>query len=322
MESPPPSLEIVPAATLAMARRGLACILDGPESARRPQDSAAMARWRNFENWCGLHSISLTRQMAALEGSRMVSSCLWTQSPGRTALLYTTNIGRHPTARLATQGCIAAACRRAGEDGMVIAQTILDADNQASAEAFRAAAFFDLADLYYMERSAPFFVPRNEAPAGVSLWPYRPELDHVFAATIHETYRDTLDCPRMAGLRSMTDVMAGHKAVGVFEPSLWSLVRRGEDWIGALLLSQHSDPASLELVYLGLVPAARGMGIGGFLMRHVLRVLSERHIGQSILAVDKANAPAVALYKKARYRITGERHVLILPLHPEGSRQR
>ncbi len=319
MESPPPSLEIIPAATLALARRGIACILDGPESADRPADSAAKARWRNFENWCGLHGISLTRQMAALEGGRMVSACLWTQSPGRTALLYTTNIGRHPTARLATQACIAAVCRRAGEDGMVIAQTILDADNKASAEAFRAAAFFDLADLFYMERSAPFFSPRNDAPPGVSLWPYRPELDHVFASTIHETYRETLDCPRMAGLRSMTDVMAGHKAVGMFDPSLWSLVRRGEDWIGALLLSPHTDPPALELVYLGLVPAARRSGIGGFLMRHVLQVLSERRIGQSILAVDKANAPAVALYKKARYRITGERHVLILPLQSQGS---
>lgn len=320
MESPP--LEIICASTLALARRGLACILDGPESALRPEDSAAAARRRNFENWCSLHDISLTRQMVALEDGRMVSACLWTESPGRTALLYTTNIGRHPTARLATQACISAAARRAGENGMVIAQTILDADNQASAEAFRAAAFFDLADLFYMERSAPFFSPRNDVPPGLSLWPYRPELDHVFASTIHETYRETLDCPRMSGLRSMTDVMAGHKAVGEFDPSLWSLVRRGEDWIGVLLLSPHTDPATLELVYLGLVPAARGIGIGGFLMRHVLRVLSERRIGQSILAVDKANAPAVALYKKVRYRITGERHVLILPLHPPGSGHR
>ena len=80
------------------------------------------------------------------------------------------------------------------------------------------------------------------------------------------------------------------------------------------LLSLHADPESLELIYLGLVPQARGAGIGGFLMRHVIKMMNERHVHQSILAVDKANAPAVALYKKARYRITGERHVMIHPL--------
>ncbi len=314
MDSQSPTLEIQPADTLSLARRGIACILDGPEIPGRPEDGTAKARRENFENWCERHGIILTRHFVALVNGQMMAACLWTQSPGRTALLYATNVSRHPQAMNSTQACISAVLRRARDDGMALAQTILDADNRGSTEAFRAAGFFDLADLYYMERSAPFFSMRYGLPTGISLWPYRPELEHVFAATIFETYKNTLDCPRMAGLRSMTDVMAGHKAVGTFDPSLWSLVRRDEDWVGVLLLSIHADPESLELIYLGLVPQARGAGIGGFLMRHVLKMMNERHVHQSILAVDKTNTPAVALYKKARYRITGERHVMIHPL--------
>ncbi len=312
------TLEINRPDTLATARRGLACILDGPESAGRPEDAAAHSRRQNFENWFSLHGAGFMRQVVAMDGSRMISACLWTQSPGRTALFYSTNISRYPDAREAARGCIAQAAAHARTEGMVLAQTILDADNQGSAAVFREAGFRDLADLYYMDRNAPLFLPRPAPPEGISLWPYRPELEHVFATTIFATYRDTRDCPKLAGLRSMTDVMAGHKAVGEFAPALWSLVRRGEDWVGVVLLAAHVNPASLEVVYLGLIPEARGCGIGGFLMRHVLQTLVQRRLPQCILAVDQANVAALKLYKKARFRITGERSVLILPLNSPG----
>ena len=49
---------------------------------------------------------------------------------------------------------------------------------------------------------------------------YQPENHALFAAAIQESYRDTLDCPALSGLRDIEDVIAGHQSVGTFDPAL------------------------------------------------------------------------------------------------------
>ena len=53
---------------------------------------------------------------------------------------------------------------------------------------------------------------------------WSPDTLEAIAALIEATYRDSLDCPALAGLRHIEDVMAGHKAAGLFSPHRWLLL--------------------------------------------------------------------------------------------------
>ncbi len=75
-------------------------------------------------------------------------------------------------------------------------------------------------------------------------------------------------CAFVQGLRSIDDVLAGYKAVGVYDPSRWFLVCAidqnppGRRDLGCLLLTEHSAEKNWELIYFGVVPEARGSGLG------------------------------------------------------------
>jgi ribosomal protein S18 acetylase RimI-like enzyme len=124
---------------------------------------------------------------------------------------------------------------------------------------------------------------------------YGPETHAHFAATIAATYAQSLDCPLLNGMRDIEDVLAGHKSSGNFDPRLWALLCDGQTPLGALLLAPMQPGETLELVYLGLVPAARGRGLADVLMRQALAVAA-RGPGRLSLAVDSQNVPALKLY--------------------------
>jgi ribosomal protein S18 acetylase RimI-like enzyme len=52
----------------------------------------------------------------------------------------------------------------------------------------------------------------------------------------------------------------------------------------------------MELVYLGLIPEARGQDLGDLLMRKALATAAAQNCSQTQLAVDSSNAPALKLY--------------------------
>ena len=81
------------------------------------------------------------------------------------------------------------------------------------------------------------------------------------------TYKQTLDCPQINGVREMEDVLSGYRDVGQFDPGNWMLATRGGKDIGCVLLSAHEDKL-WELVYMGIVPEARGCRLGVELVRY------------------------------------------------------
>ena len=96
-------------------------------------------------------------------------------------------------------------------------------------------------------------------------------------------------------------MIAGHKAAGEFDPRLWHLLcAEGHDEpLGVLLLARSARSDALELVYLGVTPAARGQGLGELMMRQALAVAAASGCGLLSLAVDARNAPALKLYYRS-----------------------
>jgi len=110
------------------------------------------------------------------------------------------------------------------------------------------------------------------------------------------SYEQTLDCPELCGLRSMEDVVDSHMATGEFDPSRWHLVFKDGQPAGCCLLSHCPPNNTVELVYIGIAPIARGLGLGQSLLTHAIGSLGPMDITEVTCAVDNRNAPALRIY--------------------------
>ncbi len=232
---------------------------------------------------------------------------------GRTAMLFASPITRRSEAPLLTQ-VIGAACAGLGAAEAGMAQALLLPTEDLQVLAFGDAGFFRLADLTYMELRVPAHSPRPETPAGVQLEGWRAELEAEFIAVLDASYRQTLDCPALQGMRSTADVLAGHMGTGKFDPELWTLLRVDGKARGVLLLNPVPAATCVELVYLGLAPEQRGKQLGALLMRHGLWLCGQKGQRSLTLAVDEANAPAMRLYRSLGFARTARRVAMMKKL--------
>jgi mycothiol synthase len=239
---------------------------------------------------------------------------LWVPSPGRTAMMFAPGMSEYPQAAAATQAALTEAINDARGVGVVLVQAMLEHADAAGKTVFGGAGLTQLATLTYMERRPPMMPPSYELPAEFSLAAYEARTHADFATAIAESYEQTLDCPAMSGMRDMGDVIEGHKSVGIFDPQLWTVVMRQGKPVGCLLLAEIPARQGLELVYLGLSPRARGLGLGRLLMQRVLAIASRRHFDVATLAVDAANVPAMRLYRRCGYTSVAQRVALIRKL--------
>ncbi len=154
--------------------------------------------------------------------------------------------------------------------------------------------------------------------------PYSDHLKDLLVQIVAATYRGSLDCPLVDGLRETADVLAGYRAIGEFQPALWLIVRSDEREheerdIGCLLLADHPGENQLEIVYAGIVPEARGHGLGRRLTAHAIEVARNLGRDRVVLAVDAANWPAIAMYEALGFVAWDRRSVLVRDLRRAAS---
>ncbi|MGC8624767.1 MAG: GNAT family N-acetyltransferase [Phycisphaerae bacterium] len=305
--------EIIRPTDRSLISRGLDCILSEAENAGRAVPADLAERRQAFDAYCALYGLDTSRQVLALRGQQIIGVCLWVATPGRTALFYIPQtVTPELPASVAQVQCIIQAARDAAAAGMALGQVILPPEAQATAALYRRADFSDLATLLYMHRHRPLFQPSLTLPSECQVITYTPDSRIEFAQTIQASYAQTLDCPRLSNLRNMDDVMVSHQG-NTFDPALWFLLKRSGRNAGVLLLAQRPENAVLELVYLGLVPHCRGIGLGTQLVKLALQTVVRMRAAGMTLAVDRANTPAVHLYRSQRFEQTAERQVLIHP---------
>jgi mycothiol synthase len=170
--------------------------------------------------------------------------------------------------------------------------------------------------LDYLERetSRPIDAPRPRV--NLSWKAFSDATEAEFRRTLLATYSGTLDMPELEGVRSLDDVIAGHRAAGRFDPARWLIGRvPGEpDASAVVLLSALTDRDAWEVAYLGLTPTARGRGIGRATLEFA-RHLASPHAARLELAVDRRNIPAVRLYQNTGFRPFDHRAVHLALLH-------
>lgn len=170
--------------------------------------------------------------------------------------------------------------------------------------------------LDHVPKTLPLIAGRANAP--LETIAYQPGVnDARFARVIEQTYVKTRDCPELEGSRTGEQALASHRMSGEFDPARWKLFRwQGRD-AGVLLMNDHPEQSSWEVVYLGVVHDCRGNSLGERMLAQGL--LAARAAGRSavLLAVDCRNEYAAKVYDDLGFVETDRRAVhLHLPARP------
>jgi mycothiol synthase len=262
-------------------------------SAARPANDIQIADFLRFSSDRGIDSGQL---WIAEQAGRILWAILPVPSPGRTLLLFAPASLSNASQRVAAAFLTEEVLEEARVNGAHLAQVLLEASERSLVELYTTLGFACMAELIYLQSMPRHSLTYPPLPGSYSWKTYSSETHAAFAQTIAATYRQSLDCPALNGVRDIEDVIAGHKATGHFDPQLWFLLCSGDACHGVLLLNRTVQNNSLELVYVGLAPEARGQDLGDLLMRHALAVTANENCSRLTLAVDADNAPALKLY--------------------------
>jgi len=296
-----------------------ALLAAGPAASARFARQAETAKIALDRIWCLADDLGRYR-MAVLA----------VPSLGRTAML----LASHPRTLDEAQvlGRAIAAAAEGCADVSDIAQALIEPSRPFDIAAFEAGGLKQLATLDYLEKEIPrsrtaSAAPRAPLPPGWTLGPVadprvlagadphalgdacRTEI----AGVLDESYKDTRDCPGLAGMRRTLDVLDGHFGLGV-RPRFWLVARRDGRALGVCLVNGSPDAANAELVYLGLAREARGHGIARALLDEILQICAQARVGILSLAVDELNDPARRLYLSRGFRRTSARIAFVRPL--------
>jgi GNAT superfamily N-acetyltransferase len=256
----------------------------------------------------------------ACRGEQLLGA-IWVQrQPGRTASfepaqVVEESVGAPEEAERIAQALMQHAIAFAVEGGARMMQTLLLTDVGTDASRLQHAGFQHMAELLYLVSDRSAF-PESEPAEALELEPLGPATRirdenaplqlfdrHSFsrlAEIVQRTYVGTLDCPQLDGVRPIAEILEGYRAVGRFNPAHWLLARRDGRDIGCLLLAEHPQ-GTWELVYMGLVPAARGHGWGLEMVRCAQWLARGGAAQRMVLAVDAQNTPAIEMYAAAGF---------------------
>lgn len=246
----------------------------------------------------------------AVRNGRLCGSAWGQQQPGNTAVFWPPRLVADENGQTAHQ--LAAAVMRELDSAAVgMTQTLLALPEAEIVPVLTAAGFRHLADLLYLTCEADRFPTELSAAGELQFAVYEPTERSRMLDLIERTYEGTLDCAALGGTRSIEDVLDGYQATGVFRPENWLIVRGGGEDAGVLLLADHPAARHWELVYMGLVPAARGRGWGRYITRHAQWLARQADVERIVLAVDATNQPALDMYRSAGFETWHRRTVFV-----------
>jgi ribosomal protein S18 acetylase RimI-like enzyme len=148
----------------------------------------------------------------------------------------------------------------------------------------------------------------------VTIEPYSSATAAAVADVLIASYDGTLDCPELNDIRTAEEILAGYRDASGSGTREWYLAARGSKPVGVLLLSAPG-PATWGLTYLGLIPAARGVGFGRALTRFAVRRAATGGATDLTLNVDVRNVPALRLYATEGFEEFDRREVYLAIWH-------
>ena len=238
--------------------------------------------------------------MATIDGET-VGSMLYVMQPGATAFVWPPAVCGPVSVDAVVDALFAELRDRIDEAGAWIGQCLVELQDTAVRRALVRNEFVHLADLLYLQRSLVDPV-RPQADIPFQTVTFDPASNHqLFISLLEQTYAGTLDCPSLNGMRTGAEALASHQASGEFDPSRWKIYRVGQADVGILLLNDQPEQNAWELVYMGIVPEARGKGYGRTMLLSGLQEAKDAGRASMLLAVDNQNNYAKRVYGELQF---------------------
>lgn len=244
----------------------------------------------------------------ARRGRRCCAAAMALPTAGRVGMLVVSPLGAVDVEHDAVIRVLQRVGDAALAGKMAFVQALTNPDAEADRAVLERAGFARLTELLYLSCDPAEAAVAVAADDALSWRTYGAFDDAELADVIDQTYEASGDCPALSGLRSMDDVIAGHKAGGTFRPAWWALAYCDQRPAGVVLANEAGGDKA-EVVYMGVVPAFRGRGVGAALVGWAARQARAAGMERLSLAVDTDNACARSVY--ARFGFAVERRRVV-----------
>ena len=256
------------------------------------------------------HTIRFWR---ARRSRRALAAAMVLDTPGRAGMLFYSPPSAPGVSRSALVRLVRTITHDAIAHGAAFVQTTVNPSSKKDPRTLTDAGMVHLADLIDMRLDFDLSVP--PPPPEPTPWRWR-DYEHFTEAQLGDailaTYEQSLDCPLLKGLRSGADIVAGHRTTGVFSPTTWWIVDAPDGGpAGCLLVNDVANERIANIVYLGVLPASRGLGLGRTMLRHAQSVARQRDKLALTLAVDTRNTYAHNTYLREGFVQTFRRTVYV-----------
>lgn len=268
--------------------------------------------------------LSLDGLVLARLNATPVAAAMLLPQPDRTAFVWppvidAEQLGPSPvSAETVAEALLGHIVDRLDDADLWLGQCLLEPEETRDRRRMERNGFAHLADLLYLVRPVNEPLPAPE-PRRLEALTYDPASNHDrFVRVLEKTYVNTRDCPALNGCRTGDQALFGHRLSGEFDPARWKLYRAEGTDVGLLLMNDHPDQDAWEVVYMGIVPEARGRGYGRAMLLsglHEARSAGRRAV---LLAVDARNRYALKLYRDLGFTelLTRSVHARLRPQSP------
>jgi mycothiol synthase len=231
--------------------------------------------------------------------------------PGASGLVWPPQVRKHKDKGFCEDQLINKVKTWLQNRGTKLAQALLAPDEVNFAQPLTRNAFQPITTLWYMRRKLDQWTGLPESKAELTYQTYSTCDPVIFHQTLLRTYEDTKDCPEVNGVRTLDDVITGHKAQGRHSPDHWWLAWAEGRPVAVLLIAEVVEWQGWDLAYIGVVPEARRRGFGKELTIKALWEACQAQQTQLTLSVDSRNQPAVSLYRKLGFEPYDQRQVYL-----------
>jgi mycothiol synthase len=247
----------------------------------------------------------------ARRGMDLIGAFVCLPLAGASALIWPPQVLAVGNAREAEDLLIRRACEWLRNKGVKLAQALLTAEECPLALPLERNGFTHITGLWYLRHPLHFDAPFLQAEESLTFRTYPNVSAQVFQETLERTYGGTLDCPEVNGVRTLEEVLAGHRAAALHDPNRWWLALDAETPVGVVLATASTETRGWDLAYVGVVPEARGRGAGRELVRKVLLEARAADAECVTLSVDTRNRPAWKLYLSLGFEADDRREVYL-----------
>jgi ribosomal protein S18 acetylase RimI-like enzyme len=252
----------------------------------------------------------------AEEGGRLRGAMISLPVPGAAGLAWPPGAAEGPQQATVEDGLVRHASAWLRGRRAKVVQVLLPPSDSHLAAPLKRNGFAHVTNLWFVRHNLGRLpVPRQ---CRLEIQSYRFGRPELFEKTLMQSYKGSLDCPEVNGVRDAGEILAGHKAQGTFEPDRWLLAFDKGQPVGVLFLTELQEFSGWDLSYLGVVPEARRRGVGRELTTLALRMARDAGAAQLTLSVDARNRPAWDLYVSLGFEPFDQREVYLAIWKPDG----